>query len=201
MAIIPPDADILPPSDDRILKTGMGKIMKKRRLFALLPVIAAQALLLAAGCASSVKPGVAAEDAVGARPDAADPRERYAASGGQTFLDTLNSGREVVLSAGDLPALEMLPAAGAAPAGSPGTAGEARFRIQILASSQIDMARREKVNAERVIGRPVFMASDQSLYKLYVGEFRTRAEAEAALPEVRKLGYKDAWVVNAKAAQ
>jgi hypothetical protein len=177
----------------------MDKRMKKRLLFALLPAIAAQALLLPAGCAPSVKPGLSADEA---RPDAADPRERYAASGGQTFLDTLNSGREVVLSAGDLPALEVLPPPGTAPVGgAAGAADEARFRIQILASSQIDMARREKVNAEKVIGRPVFMASDQSLYKLYVGDFKTRAEAEAALPEVRKLGYKDAWVVNAKVAQ
>jgi hypothetical protein len=63
------------------------------------------------------------------------------------------------------------------------------------------MARREKVNAENLMKRQVFMASDQSLYKLYVGDFKTRAEAEAALPEVRKFGYKDAWVVGAKVTQ
>jgi hypothetical protein len=173
--------------------------MEKRLLFTLLSALVFQTVFILAGCATAVKSGAAAETAE-THADAADPRERYAASGGQTFLDTLNRGREIVLSAGDLPALEVLPAAGAAQTGTAG-AGEARFRIQILASSQIDMARREQLNAERVIGKPVFMAADQSLYKLYVGDFKTRAEAEAALPEVRKLGYRDAWVVNAKVAQ
>jgi hypothetical protein len=45
------------------------------------------------------------------------------------------------------------------------------------------------------------MTSEQSLYKLYVGDFKTKAEAEAALPEVRKQGYKDAWVVSVKTTQ
>jgi len=173
--------------------------MEKRLLFALISAIAAQALLLSAGCTPAVGPGPSAA-AAEPRPDAVDPRERYTASGGQTFLDTLNRGREIAVSASDLPVLEVVSTVSAAPEKGP-AAGEPRFRIQILASSQVDMARREKVNAESVMKQPVFMASDQSLYKLYVGDFKTRAEAEAALPEVRKLGYKDAWVVSAKASQ
>jgi cell division septation protein DedD len=173
--------------------------MKKRILFALLAVAAAQALLLSAGCASAAKSGASA--AAEPRPEAVDPRERYTAEGGgQTFLDTLNRGREVTVSANDLPVLEVVPAVNFS-SEKIAAAAEPRFRIQILASSQIDMARREKVNAENVMKQPVFMASEQSLYKLYVGDFKTRAEAEAALPEVRKQGYKDAWVVNAKVTQ
>jgi hypothetical protein len=177
----------------------MSQKMKKRAFALLLSAITAQALLLSAGCTPVAKSASGA-DAVEPRPAAADPRERYRADGGQTFLDTLNRGREAALSANDLPALEVVPAVSA---GGPPDAdtGAPRFRIQILASSQIDMARREKVNAENVMKQPVFMASEQSLYKLYVGDFKTRAEAEAALPNVRKLGYKDAWVVTAKAAQ
>jgi hypothetical protein len=173
--------------------------MKKRLLFALISAIAVQALLLSDGCAPAVGPGSSAASA-DPRREAVDPRERYTASGGQTFLDTLNRGREIAVSANDLPVLEVVPTVSAAPEKG-AAAGEPRFRIQILASSQVDMARREKVNAESVIKQPVFMASDQSLYKLYVGDFKTRAEAEAALPEVRKLGYKDAWVVSAKVSQ
>lgn len=173
--------------------------MKKRLLLALLSVAAVQAVLLSVGCTPAARSGAGDADAHNGRSDAVDPRDRYVAGGGRTFLDTLNRGREVVLSSSDLPALEVVPAVSAAP--EKAAAGEPRFRIQILASSQIDMARREKVNAENVMKRPVFMASDQSLYKLYVGEFKTRAEAEALLPEVRKFGYKDAWVVSAKVAQ
>jgi len=172
----------------------------KKSLFTLLStVVAVQALLLSAGCNNAARPSGPSESAAaGSRRESADPRERYTAGGGQTFLDTLNRGHEIALSAGDLPTLEVVPAVSFS--SEKIVAGEPRFRIQILASSQIDMARREKVNAENVIKQPVFMASEQSLYKLYVGDFKTRAEAEAALPEVRKLGYKDAWVVSVKAA-
>jgi hypothetical protein len=173
----------------------------KKRLFALLSVIAAQALLLFVGCTpSAVRSPETSETAAAPRHDAVNPRERYVTGGGQTFLDTLNRGHEIALTPVDLPVIEVVPAVSAAPERG-AVVGETRFRIQILASSQVDMARREKVNAESVIKQPVFMASEQSLYKLYVGDFKTRAEAEAALPEIRKLGYKDAWVVSAKVSQ
>jgi len=168
----------------------------KKSLFALLSAAAVQALLLSAGCGgNAARPG-ASEPAAGPRSETADPRERYAAGGGRTFLDTLNRGREIVLSADDLPALEVVPAVSFS--SEKIVAGEPRFRVQIFASSQIDIARKEKANAENAIKRPVFMASEQSLYKLYVGEFKTRAEAEAVLPEIKKLGYKDAWVKQAQ---
>ncbi|MDR2591734.1 MAG: SPOR domain-containing protein [Chitinispirillales bacterium] len=172
--------------------------MKKSLFALLLSAIAAQILLLSAGCTN--KAARSGPSAAEPRPDAVDPRERYTVSDGQTFLDTLNRGREIALSANDLPVLEVVPAVSPAPERG-GAASEPRFRIQILASSQVDMARREKVNAENVMKQQVFMASDQSLYKLYVGDFKTRAEAEAALPGVRKFGYKDAWVVGAKITQ
>jgi len=170
----------------------------KKSLFALLSTVAVQAMLLFTGCTNSAERPRPSEPVAGSRPEAADPRERYATSGGRTFLDTLNRGREITLSANDLPTLEVVPAVNFTTEKI--VAGEPRFRIQILASSQIDMARREKVNAENAIKQQVVIASEQSLYKLYVGDFKTRAEAEAALPEIRKLGYKDAWVVSVKAA-
>lgn len=172
----------------------------KKSLFALLLTAAAvQALLLSAGCGGSAARSGPSEPSAGPRSENADPRDRYAAGGGRTFLDTLNRGQEVAVSESDLPVLEVVPAVSFS--SEKIVAGEPRFRIQILATSQIDMARREKVTAEGLTKLPVFMASEQSLYKLYVGDFKTRAEAEAALPEIRKLGYKDAWVVSAKAGQ
>jgi len=171
----------------------------KKILFTLLSTVAAvQILFLSAGCNKAVRSDGPSDSAAGSRRESADPRERYTVGGGgQTFLDTLNRGREIALSAGDLPNLEVVPAVSFS--SEKIVAGEPRFRIQILASSQIDMARREKVNAESKIKQPVLMASEQSLYKVYVGDFKTRAEAEAALPEIRKQGYKDAWVVSVKA--
>jgi len=171
----------------------------KKSLFTLLSAVAVQAVLLYAGCTNSaVRPGASEPSAAGPRRETADTRDRYAAGGGRTFLDTLNRGQEVAVSESDLPVLEVVPAVSFS--SEKIVAGEPRFRIQILATSQIDMARREKVTAEGLTKLPVFMASEQSLYKLYVGDFKTKAEAEAALPEIRKL-YNGAWIVSVKAGQ
>jgi len=168
------------------------------RFLRVLTVLTVLAALFSSGCTPAVgtnqKSAAAASDDAAA--DAVDPRERYAGGGGRTFLDTLNQGKEIALAAEDIPALEL--SGGSAPAPQ---SGEMRFRVQILASSQIDMVRREKVSAEAAISHPVFMASEQSLYKLYVGDFKTKAEAEAILPEVKSKGYQDAWVVSTKAMQ
>jgi len=174
----------------------------KRNSLTLLSLIAIQALLLTAGCTPTAVRSSGPSETVAATPrrDAVDPREHYVAGGGQTFLDTLNSGNEIALTPVDLPVIEVLPPVSAAPERG-ASVSETRFRIQILASSQVDMARKEKVNAESMTKHPVFMASEQSLYKLYVGDFKTRAEAEAALPEIRKIGYKDAWIVSVKVSQ
>jgi cell division septation protein DedD len=141
-------------------------------------------------------------------PPEADVREQYkAGAGGGTFLDTLNRGKELALAENDVPKLEVVPTIEFAAAPQPHITSshatpppqtDQRFRIQILASSQIDMVRKEKLNAESVTGLPVFMASEQSLYKLYVGDFKTKAEAEAALPGIKNQGYKDAWIVSTK---
>jgi hypothetical protein len=160
--------------------------------------------IVTAGCAPAVQTGqktakTTAHDQETAQYDN-DAHARYSAGSGQTFLDTLNRGKEIALAADDLPAIEMTPAAtDAQPAQqhNANTGGETRFRIQILASSQVDMVRKEKINAENAVDQPVFMASEQSLFKLYVGEFKTKAEAEAELPKIRKK-YPDAWIVNTK---
>ena len=111
-----------------------------------------------------------------------------------TFLDTLNRGKEVSLSADDVPVLDV-GGSTASPAKSV-EVNEPRFRIQILASGQIDRVRQEKKSVESATGLPAFMSSEQSLFKLYVGEFQTRAEAEAALPGIQRKGYRDAWIVR-----
>jgi hypothetical protein len=164
------------------------------------------AALCVAGCAPAVSDAKksAAEPA---HPPETDVREQYkAGAGGSTFLDTLNRGKELALSENDVPKLEVVPTIEFTAAPQPHiTSGHAappqaeqRFRIQILASSQVDMVRKEKLNAESVTGLPVFMASEQALYKLYVGDFKTKAEAEAALPGIKNQGYKDAWIVSTK---
>ena len=111
-----------------------------------------------------------------------------------TFLDTLNRGKELSLSEDDVAVLSV-GSQSAAPLTANVEVNEPRFRVQILASGQIDVARQEQKRAEEVTRLPVFMSSEQSLYKLYVGEFQTREQAESALPEIRKT-YRDAWIVK-----
>ena len=170
----------------------------------LIIAVTASFALLNVACASGPRQG-ASQQAAAASADAgkidAAAYERYSVAGGRTFLDTLNHGKEIALSPEDLPALEVAPpvvAAAAAAQQQSSPAEEPRFRIQILASSQADMARREKVNAAAAFDLPVSMISEQSLFKVFVGSFKTRAEAEAALPKVRGKGYDDAWIVNVK---
>jgi len=153
-------------------------------------------LLATLGCEPAArKPADAVEPAPTTEADLRASYSAAAKGSNATFLDTLNRGKEVALTDSDLPALEVT-AVTALPDSNP--QGVTRFRIQILASSQIDMVRQEKLNAEAATGLPVFMASEQSLYKLYVGDFKTRADADAALPEVKNKGYRDAWVVTVK---
>jgi hypothetical protein len=180
--------------------------------------IAAITALTAVACVPAVQNGQQRPDT--ARKDDArqqsqsdtDAHTRYSAGSGQTFLDTLNQGKEIALAPDDLPKLEVTPPITivAAPAqsnqggadggsgGDGGGAAETRFRIQILAASQADMVRREKLNAEKKLNLPVFMVSEQSQFKLYAGDFATRAEAEKMLPEVKKKGYGDAWIITTK---
>ncbi|MCL2218418.1 MAG: SPOR domain-containing protein [Chitinispirillia bacterium] len=174
----------------------------KRFLFAL-TVVSATLALLASACVSTAKrPGTTGGTADDDRA-VPDPRTQYSPSAGRTFLDTLNQGKEVALSPEDLPVLEEVAtvnltatpgAAAAGGAADPQT--PPRYRIQILASSQIDMVRQAKLNAEAAVDLPVFMVSEQALYKLYIGNFKTKQEAEAVLPEIKKKGYKDAWIVS-----
>ena len=70
------------------------------------------------------------------------------------------------------------------------------FSIQIMADGDIDIIRKEKNKAQTAINKPVFIVFIEPYYKLWVGDFNTKAQAEEILPEVKRNGYKDAWIVN-----
>ncbi|MBN2036834.1 MAG: SPOR domain-containing protein [Chitinispirillaceae bacterium] len=127
-----------------------------------------------------------------------------------TILDTLNKGSEVSITARDYSTLptDIKPVtirdtiedddkdiekvaeqreAGVVPS---------RFRIQILASSQKGEVRK----ARRIVAAKVKYATSivyhSPYYKLMVGDFSNRPDAEKALAQVKKLGYNDAWIVR-----
>jgi hypothetical protein len=71
------------------------------------------------------------------------------------------------------------------------------FRIQLFTSKEYGPAFREKTIAVEVFNQPVIMDYEVPYYKVRVGNFATREEAEKYLPMAREAGYKTAWVVKA----
>jgi hypothetical protein len=115
-----------------------------------------------------------------------------------TYLDTLNRGNEMALSDADVGGETAGHGTGEG-AKEPG--GEAKvdgFRVQCFASSNIANARAEKRVLEAKLGLPVYMVFIEPYYKLHVGDFQDRAEAEKALGEIKGLGYDGAWIVRAQ---
>lgn len=72
------------------------------------------------------------------------------------------------------------------------------FRIQIYASASID----EATAAQRVlrdkVPDSVYVVYDPPVYKVRVGDYASRLEANQRLTRVVNIGYDDAWVVADK---
>lgn len=70
------------------------------------------------------------------------------------------------------------------------------YRVQILATSSIDDANTAKAAAESEFpGEWFYIAYDPPTYKLRVGNFLSRSEAETYARVLAERGYPDAWVV------
>ncbi|MBI4417517.1 MAG: SPOR domain-containing protein [Ignavibacteriales bacterium] len=73
------------------------------------------------------------------------------------------------------------------------------FRIQVFASSSIDEASAAQIVAREKVGTDsVYVVYDPPVYKVRVGDYATRLEANQRLPRLVHLGYTDAWVVSDK---
>lgn len=110
-----------------------------------------------------------------------------------TFLDTVNRGKELVLTDSDFSSETDL-----GTSGETGTDGvkENRFRIQVFASNRIETIREQKKELEKKITERVDMGYDAPYYKLYTGSFVKRQDAQPLLKKLKALGYVDAWVVS-----
>ena len=70
------------------------------------------------------------------------------------------------------------------------------FRVQIISSSNIDEAKQMKTAAESLFpGEWFYLVYDAPAYKLRVGNFLARFEADRFAKLLSEKGYKDAWVV------
>ncbi len=73
------------------------------------------------------------------------------------------------------------------------------FRVQIFAFSSKERAEKAKQEAEQVLSLPVYIEYDPTIdgpYKVRVGDFTTREEAEKYKEKLRQEGYPDAFVVE-----
>lgn len=109
-----------------------------------------------------------------------------------TFLDTLNKGREVCITAADV----AVPAAPAAVAPPPSPAASApHFAIQVAAVKGRTEAMNRKAALEPQIDSSVTVIYEAHWYKLLVGDFPDRDSAKRYLVTLKDRGYNDAWVV------
>jgi hypothetical protein len=114
----------------------------------------------------------------------------------QTFLDTLNRGNEIGLSSSDF-GKEIHPTVIQTVEQS-ATGLEIRYRIQMFASSSVESLREQKRMMERKVDLPFFLSYEAPFFKLFVGDFKSRVDAETYLSKIKKHGYTDAWIVTAR---
>ena len=73
------------------------------------------------------------------------------------------------------------------------------FRIQIFESSVASIARAEAKRFQNILGDTVYTDFETPLYKLRIGNFQNRKDAEEAVESISRLGAKDAWIIRTKA--
>ena len=76
------------------------------------------------------------------------------------------------------------------------------FRIQIFSSSNVDETTLMKNLAlEKFVGDSIYVVYDAPVYKVRIGDFVNRYEANQRLPEFVGKGYRDAWIVPDRIVQ
>ncbi len=76
------------------------------------------------------------------------------------------------------------------------------FRIQIFATSNIDEANAIRAAAlQKMADDSIYVVFDAPVYKIRVGDFPTRLEANRKLAALIEKGFSDAWVVADRIVQ
>jgi hypothetical protein len=132
-------------------------------------------------------------------PEAAGDRDKVKEEGQQqvveTYLDTLNRGKEVSLIRDDI-STGLSEKKDAPPAGK--KILPEGYRIQVLALTSMEAARAKKSAIESKLQLDVYIDFDKPYYKMYVGNYTSRKDAEKALSMIKESGYPDAWIVKSK---
>ena len=75
--------------------------------------------------------------------------------------------------------------------------GNEIFRIQIFESTESSIAKAEAKRFQNILGDTVYINFETPLYKLRIGNFSNRRQAEDAISAIENLGVKGSWVVRA----
>ncbi|PWB74717.1 hypothetical protein C3F09_03245 [candidate division GN15 bacterium] len=167
--------------------------MKERRSFCKLAVVVLAAAVLL-GCA--VKPRYTDQAAEAATPDTT-----------ATGFNPLGLAQDTVIVTSSNTAAEkkLLHELRASQQGQPQTAADSEslpdslnhqvYRVQLLTVDNYSDARRALAVAEEIFDLPVSLTYDQPYYKLRVGEFETKSDADGYLAKAKTAGYANAWVL------
>lgn len=114
-----------------------------------------------------------------------------------TFLDTFNRGKEFSLKDRDFVPItvESTSVSSSKDLHDGLTDG---YRIQCFASSQIERIRTEQKTLESKIKFPLYITFNSPYYKLLVGDFIKRTDADNAAEKLKEMGYNDAWVARSR---
>lgn len=70
------------------------------------------------------------------------------------------------------------------------------FRVQVFAAGTSVYAEEVRQRVAREFSLPAYITPVDEMYKVRIGDFATREEAETFLARCRSAGYEDAWIVE-----
>jgi cell division protein FtsN len=70
------------------------------------------------------------------------------------------------------------------------------FRVQLVSTREEEEARLIRSEALLDLDQPVYLSYDNPYYKVRVGDFTTRSQAERYKEELALRGFPDAWVIR-----
>ena len=75
------------------------------------------------------------------------------------------------------------------------SANHQTYRVQLFTSKLYERAHHERLVAQEIFDRPVFLDYEVPYFKVRVGGFADRDDAEQYQQRARAVGYTNAWVV------
>ena len=72
------------------------------------------------------------------------------------------------------------------------------YRVQVLATHSAQKADSLRLLLEEKIDDPVYVVFETPNYKVRVGDYLTRSQAEAQQARLAKMGYPNAWILRSR---